>query len=293
MIVVKLMGGLGNQMFQYAFGKSLAYKLRKELYLDLDFLLDRTKRDNFVYRDFDLDIFKLSDYKIFDSNSKKEFYKSSLFNFRKTRPIIYKEKGFAYDSEYLSLKSNKIYIEGYWQSYKYFESIKEEIKNDFSFKNSLTDIQLELSDKLNQTESVCINFRRTDFVSIPSAIKTHGVPTLDYYYKSLDFLQEKLSTELKLYVFSDDIEWCKSNFNPAQEIQFIDHENYKGDRFSSYLQLMSQCKHFIIPNSTFAWWGAWLSSNSNKVVITPDRWFADDDLQSQTNDLRPQNWITL
>ena len=94
-------------------------------------------------------------------------------------------------------------------------------------------------------------------------------------------------------MFSDDIEWCKEHFKVDETIHFVTHQEYKGDRFSAYLQLMTCCKHFIIPNSTFGWWAAWLASNENKIVITPELWFLDQTLQSQTHDLRPKDWITI
>jgi hypothetical protein len=294
MIVVKLMGGLGNQMFQYALGKSLANKLHYPLFLDVDFLLDRTYKKDFVYRDFDLDIFKIPSFNFFDSKAKKQFQRSHhFFPFFKLDVKNIMEESFAFDANLHSLHADKIYLDGYWQSYRYFDMIASEVREDFEIKQSLTSIQHELFQKINSSTSICINFRRTDFVTIPSAIQTHGTPSMEYYHKAIQLLEEKLGNDMSIFVFSDDIDWCQRNFKSKHPTFYVGHDLYKGDRFSAYLKLMIACKHFIIPNSTFAWWAAWLANNEDKVVITPKQWFIDPILQSQSYDLRPENWIKL
>ena len=290
MVVVKLMGGLGNQMFQYAFGITVATKLQKNLVLDVDFLLDRSPKSNFVYRDFDLDIFQLNSYGFYDVEHKEKFKKKTLFS---KGSFVFLEKGFHFQEFDRVLKFSKVYLEGYWQSYKYFEGIEGLIRQEFTFKQTLNPIQQELLDQIKSTKSICVNFRRTDFVTIPTAIQTHGVPSLRYYKDALSALTDVIGTDVSLFIFSDDIDWCKANFQTNYPAYFVDHATYKGDRFSVYLNLMSHCKHFIIPNSTFAWWGAWLSTNPSKLVFTPEKWFSDELLQNQTYDLRPSSWITL
>ena len=290
MIVVKLMGGLGNQMFQYAFGRCLATRLKKQLVLDLDFLLDRSPKENFVFRDFDLDLFDLDNYKIFDKKLRKKFYKKSFFN---KPPLLFNEKTFNCQDYSILLSSNKVYLDGYWQTFKYFKGIENDLLKEFKFKIHLTQEQFILQEEIKAKKSVCINFRRTDFVTIKSASETHGIPSMVYYQNALNYLEEKVGNDIHLYVFSDDIEWCKQNFITSIPTFFVGHEKYKGERFSSYLQLMKTCKHFIIPNSTFGWWAAWLGEYKDKVVITPENWFADNTLQSQTQDLRPESWICL
>lgn len=290
MIVVKLKGGLGNQMFQYAFGRALATELKKELVIDLEFLLDRSPKQNFIFRDFDLDLFHLKKYSVLNDQKKKKFYKSSIFN---KKPVFFNEISFNFQDFSSVLTGKKIYIDGYWQSYKYFQKIENELRKEFTFKIPLTEDQQLLKSKIQSSTSVCINFRRTDFVTITSAIQTHGIPSIEYYHKALELLQQKIGNELELFVFSDDIPWCEKNFKTPFSTFFVSHNQYKGERFSAYLQLMKSCKHFIIPNSTFAWWAAWLGESHDKIVITPENWFADKTLQSQTQDLRPESWICL
>ena len=293
MVIVKLMGGLGNQMFQYAFGRALALQLGHSLYLDVDFLLDRNERKDFVFRDFDLDIMHIASYSLFDSEAKIEFNRYSLFPFIKRKTQIIQETSFSYDSSLSQLTGERIYLDGYWQSYRYFESIAHTIREEFKVKQVLTEAQERLLLKIKSSTSVCVNFRRTDFVTIPSAIQTHGVPPMAYYEKALQELSNKIGGGLEIFVFSDDIAWCKEHFKCNYPTFFVEHSLYKGDRFAAYLQLMTTCKHFVIPNSTFAWWAAWLSNSPDKIVITPERWFVEDTLQLQTNDLRPSNWISL
>jgi hypothetical protein len=290
MIVVKLMGGLGNQLFQYAFGRCLATKWNTDLVLDVDFLLDRTYKENFVFRDFDLDLFRLKPYQIFDSSIKNRFYKKSIF---KKTFIEFKEQAFNFTKLPINYRKRDLYLDGYWQSFKYFEEIASELKKELKFKSPLTEKQSILSEKIKLTNSVCVNFRRTDFVTIPSAIQTHGVPSLEYYHRALELVKNNVGEEIEIFVFSDDIDWCKVHFKVDDKIHFVTHELYKGDRFSAYLQLMTFCKHFIIPNSTFGWWAAWLSNYENKIVITPEVWFTDPRLQSKTQDLRPKSWFKI
>ena len=290
MVVVKLKGGMGNQLFQYACGRALATRLRTNLVLDLEDLLDRSPRKDFIFRDFDLDLFLLKPYTIFNEKIKRKFNRRFIF---KPSKIEIKEVGFYYSSCVNEVNKGNIYLDGYWQSYKYFETIASELRKELQFSIPLTDEQILLRKKIKQSTSVCMNFRRADFVTIPSAIQTHGVPNMSFYYDALKIIKEKIGGEISVFVFSDDIEWSQVNFKIDDMTYFVTHKEYKGERFSAYLQLMSQCKHFIIPNSTFGWWAAWLADYKEKIVITPKQWFVDPLLQSQTQDLRPENWITI
>jgi len=296
MIVVKLMGGLGNQMFQYAFAKNLAVKNRTFLKVDLTFLLDRTPRENFVFRDYDLDIFNL---KVEESTSDevnkffmqpKSLLEKVIYKIQFQSKVLIREKKFYFESNNFSSAKN-CYLDGYWQSEKYFKENEEIIRKDFSFKFSFSEKEQELNKEILLKNAVCINFRRTDFVNQEKSAETHGATELEYYEKAIDLLITKVSNP-HFYIFSDDIQWCMENIKISYPITFVGHE-FKGTKFSSYLQLMKNCKHFIIPNSTFAWWAAWLCEDKNKIVITPKKWFKDISLQEQTEDIIPEKWIKL
>jgi hypothetical protein len=299
MIVVKLMGGMGNQMFQYAFGRFLSLRNKTDLFLDLTYLKDRTPRKNFVFRDYDLDVFNI-EIKEIDRQTIERVFSSrqtskgllKLLNFKSKRPntISLEEKAFSYQNNY-NLDSTNIYLDGYWQSPKYFESIEHVIRKDFTFKNSMDSKQLEMANKIKSVNSVCINFRRTDFINVKDANDFHGVTPLEYYQKAIIKIQGGVSNP-ELFVFSDDIEWCRQYFNADIPTTYVDY-TYKGPKFDIYLNLMTLCNHFIIPNSTFAWWGAWLSENPDKIVIAPKQWFANEEMNAQTGDLIPKDWIRM
>lgn len=297
MIVVKLMGGLGNQMFQYAFGKFLSVKHNTDLQLDLSYLLDRTPRENFVFRDYDLDIFPIKSQFMSESklnNLLVNRQKDNIVNrlkgvFNKHLEYVF-ESQFEFNNKYLDI-ANHSYLEGYWQSPKYFESISEIIRKDFLLNPDLTDKQVDMYKNIINSNSVCVNFRRADFVTIKTAIETHGVIPQIYYEKALDLLKKK-NKDLHVYVFSDEIDWCKKHVKFDYPTTFVDHE-LSGFKFSVYLFLMSKCKHYVIPNSTFAWWAAWMNNNPDKIVIAPKQWFATEEMNKQTIDLIPESWIRL
>jgi hypothetical protein len=261
-VVVKLMGGLGNQMFQYAFGKRISLQTGRELILDLGFLKRRDLGPNFVYRNYDLDIFNLSEHKIVDNFNEKYELIADTFDLKSKdlTPIdIIIEKC-------LNNKSENIYIDGYWSSPKYFLEI---INSDFSFKDPIINESTSLLQDILSSNSVLLNIRRTDFLNG----NFHGVFGKDYILNSINKLS-KTEDNLKFFIFSDDIEWCKDNLNDIPNSVIVDH-THKGNKFSNYLQLMTNCKHFIIPNSTFAWWSAYLSQNKNKKVIHPEIWLKE------------------
>ena len=291
MIVVKLQGGLGNQLFQYAIGRSLSLHFKTSFYLDKSHLLDRTPTNDYVFRDYDLDLFNLKNIQFYDSEIKKKFWRKNwLNNLLFDPPIYYTENRFNFDNKIFEHNKRNIYLDGYWQSFKYFEKFETTLRKELTFKNQLTSIQKTLMNKIKNSNSVCVNFRRTDFVELDSANKTHGITPVEFYTKCLKIIKEKTKEKLNLYIFSDDIEWCKKKFFSDDEIHFIDHEPYKGDRFSTYMELMSYCKYFIIPNSTFTWWAAWISNVNGNNIYVPYEWFNDKILQSQTSDLIPKTW---
>ena len=278
MIIVKLIGGMGNQMFQYAFARSISLKTNTEFKINLSFLKRKDLGENFTYRDFDLDIFNISE------NIIKEIQTDNLQSVS--------EKMFSYSQETVNTIEqnigNDLYLDGYWQSYKYFEEFEDYIKKDFTFKNLVennkdTNVKNMFKDII-KSNSVMVNIRRSDYLNN----NFHGVMGSDYINESSKIIESKIDNP-KYFVFSDDIEWCKENIK-LNNMVIVDHK-YKGDRFDLYLQLMKSCKHFIIPNSTFAWWAAWLSNNKNKIVISPKSWFTDFNIN--TNDLIPSNWVRI
>ena len=285
MVVVKLMGGLGNQLFQYACGRALATKLNTHLVLDLDQLLDRTPKQNFVFRDFELIFFQLSPYLIFDKIVQKKYNHNSIFSRKKIKIV---EEGFKYNSLVNEVKKSDVYLEGYWQSYKYFESIKFSLQKEFILKNNLSIEAHLLKERFNQFTTVAVHFRRGDYVMNPKANSVHGVCDMKYYLSAISYLSN-IFENLLFVIFSDDISFVKNELGTSEKFEFIDTLSCHLEEF----ELMKVCNHFIISNSTFSWWAAWLSIQTDKTVVAPKRWFKDEKLESQTADLIPPDWIRL
>ncbi|MCB0311206.1 MAG: alpha-1,2-fucosyltransferase, partial [Bdellovibrionales bacterium] len=160
---------------------------------------------------------------------------------------------------------------------------------EFKIKCQLTPNQHALALKIQEANSVCLNVRRADFVNNPLANQFHGFCDSSYLQKAAERILG-IHPEVAFYVFSDDIAWCQSNLQLPAPTTFVDH-SFKGQKFETYLYLMTLCNHFVIPNSTFGWWAAWLASNKQKIVIAPENWFVDKSIV--TSDLIPQSWIRL
>ncbi|HVA97514.1 MAG TPA: alpha-1,2-fucosyltransferase [Bacteroidia bacterium] len=296
MIVVRFTGGLGNQMFQYALGTHLAIKNKTELLIDTTLLLDHSNPHEIVtHRNLDIDIFNVklniaSQHIVEKFNGKQynhvlgKMINKVQWQFKKKNLIVEHVRNF--NPDILQLSDNKCLV-GAWQSEKYFKAIEKEIREQFTFKNALSGATAELGKKIQNENSLCINVRRGDYVTSPIYSKTLGTMPLQYFMKGYEYHKSKNAIN-HIFIFSDDLVWCKANFNFDIPHTFVEHE-FAGARFSNYLQLMSMCKHFIIPNSTFAWWGAWLSPNKDKIVMAPKNWFADNTLNC--DDIIPKQWI--
>lgn len=287
MIIIKLKGGLGNQMFQYAVAKHLSIKNNTELLLDLR----QYKKDD--KRSYDLKFFNtnvnVASKKDIDKiiNEKTIFLKKLLIkiNILKNNNII-KEKDFRFDPTILNTKNNA-YLDGYFQSELYFKEIKDSVKKDFMLKNTLISENISnIKNTINKFNSVSMHIRRGDYVLNKKINEYHGLLDIKYYINSVALIKQKVK-EPKFFIFSDDIEWCKENFNNRNlDINFIE-----GLRNYEDLELMKSCKHNIIANSSFSWWGAWLNENPNKIVVAPKKWFNDESIN--TTDLIPQKWIKI
>ena len=291
MIVVRLQGGLGNQMFQYAAGRALAVRNGVPLKLDLTSLLDRTPRPGLTFRDYDLDVFIL-DAAIAtpsDLRSFGHFLKPGTLSFRAAKawrkifPRTGQEQGYHFNPQFATFGPDA-YLEGYWQSPKYFSEIESTIRKDFTFRPMPPDVQA-LAEEISQPGSVCVHVRRGDYVGN----KKHETVGLAYYAEAVQVLSRKASIR-KIYVFSDDGAWCEQNLSFAFPVQFV-RDEYRGHKASGHLYLMTCCTHFVIPNSTFSWWGAWLSIQPGKIVIAPQSWFPDPSID--TSDLIPPEWIRI
>jgi hypothetical protein len=140
---------------------------------------------------------------------------------------------------------------------------------------------------MDETDSICLNVRRADYVSLQASIDMHGFVGKEYYDRGIALIAPKVKVP-HIFVTSDDVEWCQANLRFDYPTTFLGHE-HKGYKFGNYLMLMSCCKHFLIPNSTFGWWAAWLNPSLDKIVVCPRNWFRDPNIDS--SDMIPEGWI--
>ncbi len=296
MIIVRLTGGMGNQMFQYACGRALSLRTGVPLKLDLMLLLDRTKRPGkwkITFRDYDLDMYNIKADIAKRSDVPWQFRSyfrglAMLVVYQLERLLVPnpgREKSPAFDKRILSLGPNT-YLDGLWQSPKYFDDVADTIRKDFTLKNPMSEGSQKLFDEIRSQNSLCIHVRRTDYVG--NAHHDTGIGQ-SYYDRGIAHIA-KTQTIQKIYVFSDDIAWCRENLHFAIETVYVGNE-YAGKKAEEHLALMSACKHFVIPNSSFSWWGALLSGYPDKIVVAPKKWFKDSD--DGAEDLIPASWVRM
>ncbi|MBU6468011.1 MAG: alpha-1,2-fucosyltransferase, partial [Betaproteobacteria bacterium] len=268
MICIHLKGGLGNQMFQYAAGRALADHIKTDLYLDLT-----------TYQTDKIRKFELLDFNIRAEIADENILKGWPIKYKKINKIFQKlglrskyhfELSYNFDPNYFNLKV-PVMLDGFYQSEKYFLKYKESIFNDFTLIDPLDPENLNTLNKIKRSESVMIHVRRGDYVNNPINLQIHGICDIDYYKKGIELILNKIKNP-SFFVFSDDINWCKSNFRYLNNVSYI--ENNENEP-SKDIYLMSHCKHFIIANSSFSWWGAWLGNSYTKLVISPKKWFVD------------------
>jgi hypothetical protein len=290
MIITRLAGGMGNQMFQYAFGRYLSVKYNTELKMDITALLDRTPKKHFVYRDYDLGIFNIAE--AFATAEEISRIKGKIpgrvikllnkFTGAKFSYIV--ETGPAF-SPVLYNSPDNVYLAGYWQTEKYFSGIADVIRKEFVVKEKLSDLSTEMLKQIQQTNSICVNVRRGDFITNPF----HNVCDLKYYTGAKELISSKVD-DPHFFIFSDDIEWCRENLDFFSPTTYVLHE-YAGKKFQDYIRLISACKHFIIPNSSFAWWANYLSPSQGGITIAPNRWVTADNYDDK--DVYRENWIKI
>jgi hypothetical protein len=181
-----------------------------------------------------------------------------------------------------------VYLEGYWQSERYFLSIQDIIRREFTIKHQPDDENQQLAHRITNCDSVSVHARRGDYVTEHASAGIHPPCNSDYYTRCVNFVTARISTP-QFFVFSDDKAWAKENIRFQHETIYVTHNG--PERNYEDLRLMSLCKHNIIANSSFSWWAAWLNHNPNKIVLAPSQWFSDSTLD--TRDLLPNGWIRI
>lgn len=280
MIIVEIIGGLGNQMFQYAFGRALSLKNNTDLKLDIS-AFDKYKLHNYNLNKFNI-VENLA-----DKNEVEGLKYNKYFWIKKKSKSYVEEPKFNFSKELLELPEN-VYLKGYFQSEKYFLPIRETLLQDFMPKGALSTKNNEMLEKITSSNSVSLHVRRGDYANNANTMKVHGLCSLDYYQKAVDYISSKVDNP-HFFLFSDDPEWVKGNLKLDYLTTIVDINS--GDDGIFDMNLMKNCKHNIIANSSFSWWGAWLNQNMQKIVIAPEKWFNDSPLD--TKDVVPENWVKL
>lgn len=299
MIVVGLMGGLGNQLFQYCAGRRLALKLGTELALDPTFLTD-DHGDRITPRPFMLDRFHVAG-KIILPDELERFLKEGMPAYKLTlnrlshrafgrrpfrNPKVFIEKDKNFEPAVLDLPDDR-YLYGYFQSDRYFRDIRETVLEELKVREKMDRANKSVADEIEESVSVCLHVRRGDYFSNKEANRILGVDLSEYYRQAVREMNARLDG-CHYFVFSDEPEWARKNLEIGKEFTVVDIN--PPERAEHDLRLMSLCKHFIIANSSFSWWGAWLSTNPDKTVIAPKQWFLDG---RNVDDRCPKEWIRL
>lgn len=289
MLTIKFWGGLGNQMFQYALYKALRIR-----HPDV-----KVKADLFHYsewsqaRKFELESFGLK----IDACSKKDIEKLLHYNTRSNFPLYkiwrffvravnnffgryYFEKADGvFDEKVLDLRES--YIEGYWQNQKYFSDIRNELLEDFAFDTTkLSSEYVRILDEIRSCNSVSVHVRRGDYMKFPDIYC--GVCTLEYYKNAMEYIAGNVENP-KYFMFTDDPVWARENF--GENVTVVHDDSAETGIMDMFM--MTQCRHNIIANSSFSWWGAWLNQNPGKIVVAPNKWFANSERTDQICD----DWV--
>lgn len=284
MNIIRIDGGLGNQMFQYA----LALKMES---MGREVKLDITKyAEHHCHNDFELDrVFHLkcnpaTEKEVRSLGYRKENHWTELLKRTPLRKkTIYTNEGTAFDSQVLSLDG--FYIEGFWQCERYFADIREKILDTYRFPAFESGAQREYAEQIRSGGAVSVHIRRGDYLNYP---KYQGICTLDYYKKAMAYFRGLLGERVRFYIFTDDIPWAEENF--AMPDCRLVRGNIGADSFRD-MQLMSLCEHHIVANSSFSWWGAWLSRNPGKQVIAPECWM--NGAPEEEAAIIPESWMRM
>ena len=292
MICVRLEGGLGNQLFQYAAARALALRHRTELLLDTSTLLRYTH--GVTPRNLELHRFR-------HAGRAATARESRLLPWLRRAAAVshwlspwrtFVEKGLNFNAAFLTLP-DQTYLVGYWQSFRYFEAIAQQLMQEIEPLEPLSPVSAAVAEQIDSSMSVALHVRRGDYTSLAAAAALHGVLPVSYYEAALQRVRDRIGAP-RFFVFSDDMDWCRANLPlPAAESTFVSH-NIGPDAWQD-LVLLSRCRHHVIANSSFSWWGAWLADQrlggASRCVIAPSRWFSAG--AEYLGDRFPTHWTVM
>lgn len=280
-VTVNIYGGLGNQMFQYACGRALSLQNGSELILEVSDLLTINRN---IYRPFSLSHFNhkgvVADVKAYSLRSVVRLLQRFIGQ------SLYRQFYVGYHPRVHSMHGN-VYLNGYFQSERYFTNIADTIRSDFTLREKLTGKAAEFEHRvMNDPDSASLHVRRGDFVNHSSF---RDLANKDYYVRAITKMRERVPNA-RFYIFSDDIAWCKDNLELPSDSVFVSSPDFKD---YEELWIMSKCRHHIMANSTFSWWGAWLGTYPETVTICPKRWDWNDETNTVHIEKILPEWIAL
>jgi len=299
MIIVKIKGGLGNQLFQYATARRISIDKQVPIKVDTSFFKEERFNGIFhlTYYNTIIDEAKSQEIELLTAEPSVSFYGKICRRFhipgkyhRKTH--IIENSSSVVDKRIINCDGNA-YIEGWYQNEAYFKGIRDILLKEFDFKNNVISEIQDSKDENNNGESVSIHFRRGDYLTN----KFFGEVHLDYYIRAVNYIKEKVEHPI-FYIFSDDIHWVKNNFRIEGSVHYLDPQRasiYHTENDFRDLVAMKKCKHNIIANSSFSWWAAWLNTNQYKIVIAPRKWYNDTNAQKnyEKGRLKVSDWIYI
>ena len=291
MIIVRLIGGLGNQLYQYALGRKILFKNNVELKFDISgyrsdnsghIELDKFNIVEKIATDEEVESFLPYDIELNRRELRKLHNLIGLVSPYYKRKFV-RERSNLFDPNILKITDNA-YLCGFWGSYKYFADIVDLLQKDFTVKAEMDQKNVEIARAISGTESVSIHFRRGDYVTNPQTNAYHGTCSLDYYQRAVKDISKYVS-DPHFFVFSDDPDWVQQNFSIPYPLSFVTINGL--DEPHKDLRLMSLCRHHIIANSTFSWWSAWLCTNKDKKIYCPNKWV---NVPYDMRDAIPESW---
>jgi hypothetical protein len=293
-VVTRLIGGLGNQMFQYAAGRALALHCGAALKLDLSGFATYPKR-RYELGDFPICATPVSEADRaglgLRSRAQAGWGRRVLrllgIDVEPETSPIYREPHFHFDTQVRKL-SPPVYLEGYWQSERYFADCADLLRRELTPAAPPEPENAALAARIDAVTAVSLHVRRGDYVNEPDIGRYHGTCSDGYYQSAVDYIAGKAG-DIHLFIFSDDQEWVRDNLRFALPSTLVAVN--PPDRGFRDMQLMARCRHHIVANSSFSWWGAWLNSAPDKIVIAPRKWFRVE--ENDTSDLIPESWIRL
>ena len=300
MIIFNISGGLGNQFFQYAFGRYLAVTNNQQLYLRFeDYKEDPSRRPVLEYFNTHYqECQELQEQKVLRYRKqyetlhpflKKHYRRSNMVKFKR---YFNDKKDPCYHNELLNASHG--YFDGYWSHERYFSGIKDLVKHELELKPECkNETYHSVVKDITKSNSVAIHIRRGDYTQVKAFSDRFGILSLEYYKAAINFINDKVENPV-FFIFTDDLQWVKEHFL----IQDLNYQFVIGQGINhDYVQfsIMQHCYHYIIANSTFSWWAAWLGLQKDSIVVAPENWYNDPDWQRlyESNKFIPNDWIML